>query len=838
LKLARILRKVLLALSLVLALLVLGTAYIFLFHSDKIVQLFLNEANKRLNTPALVDRIEFSIWRSLPDAQIIFHNFSIRESLPGSDSALLKASRVSFAIDLPQAFRNRIVIKNAKISQGELAVRIDPDGKVNYRIFKTDETEKSGRESSLLDLRLLQLEDLRLRYQDPANKTSFDVTLNSAQVNLVQQGEELRLSLRGDSRWTGLHVDDLEFLSGKSVGVNGRIHVNLQDQLYTIDQTFLSIDDGAFVVEGQIHATGKRLDLYVEGKNTSFITLLSLLPHKYSSRYQPYRSKGNVYFKSHVKGQYDLRRGLDIRVDFGSSGASFFHPRYKKGLEDATFEGSFRSGVSNSPESYMLEIRNLSCRLDRERLQGNLSLRNFRDPLLEFDVRGGADINTLINLAPGMGVKTAYGSAEVDLRGSGRIRDLEARGRMNRFNATGELILRNVSFVLDGERLPFNRFNGSFIFSNNDLAISDFTGKVGKSDFRLNGFFKNILNYLFTTSRYVDIQADLEADYIDFDELLRSNFASRDTVEHAGNPNTFRIAPELNLDFNCRVRSTRFRRFHARNIAGHLEITGRAADFEHVSMNTMGGRVDFNGTVSTVQRDRVEILTEAQLDRIDIDSVFYVFGNFGQEWIVSEHLRGQMYADTRVYLRLNPQLQLLPQSILADISTRIVNGRLIDFEPVQKLSKYIPAKALSDLRFAELENEGIRIENRMILLPPMEVRSSASNIRIGGRHSFDQKIDYRLAIPLRSLLRARQNDNLTNATQGSRILLKVEGSTDDFTVGYDTQALREKWREDFRKEGQEWKEKTGPVKDSLKQGKMPEPEEDEYFDFEDDSSGL
>lgn len=830
-----IIRGIFLALASTAALALLATVYVFVFHSDQIVQLFLTEANKRINTPAQVERIEFSLWRSFPDAQVIFHRFSISESNPQSDSTLLRADELSFALDLPAAFRGRIVIKNARMKGAVMRLRIDAGGIPNYRVFHEVDSARIDKEGTILDLRQLLIEDLQLSYGDTQNKVSFDVVLRSAQMTINQEGSIMRLWLRGGSQWSYLNVDDKIFLKEKEIGLNGRITADLEGKTYRIEEAALTIDAGTFAVSGWVDASSKKLDLEVEGRDTNFLTLLSLLPHQYASMYRPYRSKGDVYFNGKAKGRYNLRKGLDVMLDFGSKDASFYHPKYKKGLESASFSGSFRSGVANSPESYQLQIRDLNCMIDKEKLQANLSILDFTNPLVEFDIKGGADINTLINLAPGLGVKTAFGKAELNLKGSGRIRDLDERRRKDRFNAHGEVALRNVSFVLEGERLPFNRFNGSFIFNNNDLAISNFSGKVGKSDFRLNGFFKNVLGYLFARSRYIDIQADLEADFIDFDELLRSNFASLDTVQTNGVPYTFSIAPELRLDFDCRIKSTRFKRFQAREIRGHLQIARRTADFENVRMNTMGGLLVFNGTVSTAQRSRVEVLTDAQLDRIDIDSVFYVFGNFGQSWLRSEHILGQMHAGTKIYLQLDQHLRLLPQSIVADIDTRIVNGELIAFEPVQQLSKYVDSKTLKHLRFAQLENKSIRIENRLIVLPPMEVRSNVSNILISGRHSFDQKINYRLAIPLRSLLRTRQNDDLSSSTQGSRILLKVEGSTDNFTVGYDTQALREKWREDIRREGQEWKEKLGAGKEQNHQQKTPEPEEDEYFDFDDDT---
>ena len=222
----------------------------------------------------------------------------------------------------------------------------------------------------------------------------------------------------------------------------------------------------------------------------------------------------------------------------------------------------------------------------------------------------------------------------------------------------------------------------------------------------------------------------------------------------------------------------------------------------------MGGDLSLSGIVDAKNHKAIDILTTAKLNSIHLDSVFYVFKNFNQDFIEDKHLKGLTTADVTFELTLNEKLKLFPETLIADISTVIKNGELNNFEPMKSLNKYLDDEGLSKLRFADLKND-IHIENKTIYIPQMEVRSNVTTLQISGTHTFDQQIDYRIVTPLRN----KNKVNLTEATgaveeQGGqlKLFLKVTGTTDDYRVQYDTEAVKKKIVSDLKKEVQELKD--------------------------------
>jgi len=103
---------------------------------------------------------------------------------------------------------------------------------------------------------------------------------------------------------------------------------------------------------------------------------------------------------------------------------------------------------------------------------------------------------------------------------------------------------------------------------------------------------------------------------------------------------------------------------------------------------------------------------------------------------------------------------------------------------------------------------------------------------VSGTHTFDQRIDYHIIAPLR-------NDRSINSTEAraaleedgngqSKLFLKITGTTDDYRISYDTDAVRKKIASDLKKEVQELKDAF--KNKGTKKKKEVELEKDEYFE--------
>lgn len=252
----------------------------------------------------------------------------------------------------------------------------------------------------------------------------------------------------------------------------------------------------------------------------------------------------------------------------------------------------------------------------------------------------------------------------------------------------------------------------------------------------------------------------------------------------------------------------------------------------NINLKAMGSDITLNGIVDAKNPKAIDVVSGIKLNGVHVDSVFYIFENFHQDFIEATHLKGQAFADISMEMTLNEKLKLFPETLVADISVTAKNGELNNFAPLQKLNKYLDDEALNKLRFADLKND-IHVEDKVIYIPQMEIKTNATTLLLSGTHTFDQHINYRVSAPLRNKKKIDPDEAFgaieEDGTGKTKIFLKITGTTDDYEVSLDREAVKKKIASDFKKEVQE-------LKDAFKQkGKKKKKElelSEEEFDWD------
>lgn len=826
-KLFRYLKIGIYTLAILLVLTVVGGSLFTYFYKDRIVSFFVSKANERLIVPVAVNKIDVSFFQHFPYTSIVLNEVSIHSPEGFQTKELASIPNVYLTLNPFKIIKGNYEIDKLILEGGQVDLEMNKEGRGNYMIFKKREEGEAGFQSSIG----LETKKVTINYLDLRSDKNIGFLSKNVSGTVDVENRNYKTKIDGEVLIYHISLGELVYFENKEIDLNAFLHINDELKFLTIEKGKLGIGKGKFDVDGDVYYGGAtKVNLNVKGVETSAQTLISLLPDKYANSLKGYKSKGEIYFEGTVKGEFTDTSYPNSVVNFGAVDAEFYHPDYKKSLENINLTGFLETGTRRDFSQSYLKLNDMNFELDDHVIKGYLNISNFRNPFVESALKGKVDLNALIRSFPDSKIKQAFGEMDLDIEFSGYPK---IESGLDAFKVNGEVDLSHVSFVLRGERLPFNQFDGSFIFRENDLAISDFSGLVGKSDFLLNGFFKNISSLFRKEDKNIKIEADLRSSYLDFDELLLSNFASQDTIKKGDYRYSFHISPKIDLNFNCQVDHLRFKRFYGGDISGNLRVTDQIARLNRVTLNTMGGNLTFDGTVNNRLGGVVEIGCMANLKSIYVDSVFYVFHNFDQTWLVDKNLKGQINSTVNTYILLDEHLKFYSDDFTADISASIMNGELLDFEPMQRLSKYVEEESLAHMRFSEVRND-IRIKNKTIYIPKMLVSSSVSNIMVSGTHTFDQRIDYHVAVPLRSFLRIRKlsDQEIEQRSDGSHLLLRIYGNTNDYTIKYDTKEVKKKIVADIKSEGRELKEVF--KNKGQTEGEVIQVEDDEYFEFEED----
>jgi uncharacterized protein involved in outer membrane biogenesis len=825
-------------------LLLLATAFTLLYiYEDEIVGLFVKQANRYLKTPVTTSEISVSLFADFPNASLQFNNVEVQESFSGSTEPLLKADRLYASFSLLDIINQQYEIASLELQGGSLNLRLRPDGSVNYEVLDNEPGEAAGNTQALeFNLKHIQLTDMHLAYNDARSEQLYSLLAKDLSASLGIANDVYSIDLLGDITSDSLIINGHTWLIGQPMKLEGNFDWNNNESKLTLHQTRLQWQEADLRVTGSI-ATDPDLDLdlLVDAPTMTFQALAGLLPEKFIRDIKAYRSTGEFAVNGTVKGLTDSEHIPAIEAKFSATDARFYHPDYKQAIENIKLSGSYTNGAKRHNTTSVLRINQFSATLAGKPIRGSFSLNNFDDPYLTFDTKSQIPAEALLKFYPIPEIQSAAGVLNVEMDFAGRLNDLKQSKTLSRVKTNGEIVLQQVGFQRKGTPFPVKALNGSLIFRQEDLALSNLSGKAGQSQFVVNGLFKNVFAYLLLENQPITVEADLQSSFINLDELLQESEEKR---QHRASASTgskdgekyleFSIRPDLDLYFNCKIDRLQFDRLRAKSIGAELTVKNSLAKITNSRLLLAGGSAQVSGTVDARKAGQVRVNAKSQLNDIYADSLFYIFRNFNQDFISEKHIKGRITADVEAYLPFDEKLRLNYDGLVVSVNTTVKNGRLKDFSPMLSLSDFISEKRLRDIEFSDIESR-LDIRDQTIFLPSTIIRSDITTITLSGTHTFEQAINYNVKLPLKAVLTGKRKEMPETAvrpTDGtSHLFLRIVGTTDDFKILYDTQAVKEKIAQDIKKEGQELKEVF------KNKGREPDknvvaPDEDDYFDFD------
>lgn len=842
--------------------LVFGTLLVIAFAYEKEVKDYMiEELNKNLKTKVIVEgrNIGFSLFKNFPYASLAFKNVTMLESPIGNSASdrngkgnfltqdtLFSIEDISLQFSVLDIFKEQYVVKKISADNGFVKLRIGMDGSQNWRVWKGSVDTTSADEESAFNLEKFILKNVSVRYFNFKNRNNVSCSIKKSQIGGEFTSNEYELSIESDLFVDHFNVDSINYVENKPVKMDLRLKVDNDNGLYIFNDALLHLADLKITVEGKYISTktSDYIDVFLKGKDMSIQSVLSLLPEKYSRHVNDYDSEGEFYCNAHINGKIDDLNSPEVKTDFGITKADITQLSSGISLRGVHVIGSyFSSSVSSK---YFLDLKTFSASLANGNISGSVKVDNFSSPnikaslnanLLLEDVRHLLKIDTIWTYS----VKSLAGNVRINMQYKGRINNsgIYTKADFENMNLSGEMTLENAGMKIKNSALEFDSINGSFVLNNNSVTVSSFSGRTPKSDFYLKGILKDILAYSFAADADMNVEATFQSNNFDLNEFLinQTKSSKRDTVYNV------RFSPRVNFILNSDIGHLAFRKFEANNIHGTFKLNNQRLIGDPISFRTMDGSVTAIGMIDGTQEGILLVTCNSNLKNLNISKLFSQFENFSQNAITHNHLKGIVTAEVRFASVWKSDLSVDMDRIYVHSNLTIEKGELIKFEPLKALSKYISLSELETIKFSALQNQ-IEIKNRKVVIPKMNIQSSALDLALSGTHSFNNEIDYHFKVLMSDILfqkarRAKKENSEFGIVENDKsgktsLFISMTGTMDSPILKYDKQGARQDFKENIAKEKQTLKQILGEEfkwfkKDTMRSKKEKRKEDDKFI---------
>ncbi len=795
--------KILFGLILFFLILMIAGVGLVYFYEDEVKAIIVTELNKNLKSEVKIDpkNIDLTFIKTFPECALQFKKVLILESLLRKNrDTLIYAENISLLFSIKDIWNKKYNIHKIYISEAKCKLQVTKAGEENY-IFWKKNASAQNKDSLNFALENILVNKITVQYKNARQKIKTALFIDKSDFSGNFGDAKYILKTRGDARLLYLQINKAVVLKEKNISYDLDLAINNSN--YTINKAEMALNEMAFTVLGDLNYLDslQRANINFKGKNIDIASVLSLLPEKYSERIKDYSSEGD--FKAEGKLNYTFGKTILIDAEFGIKEATITYKPKSTQLKKVNLQGK----LSVKENESFLNLQNISAELGTNTFNGSCLISNFKEPYLNLNANINTALEELNTFWPIDTLQYISGRIEMMASLEGPINQLQQSAFAPNIKAKGTATLKNIKTKFKGKENEINIGEGNFALSNRNVSINNFNMLVGTSDIKLTGELPEFLNYLFDSKMPLQINADLKSENLILEDILYFNQSSGESKK---------INIPQNLTFNLKTNLSKFSfsKFEAEFLRGEIDIKNQKLVVKEVELKTMDGAGKINA-FADASGENILITANAELSGINISKLFYQCNNFGQNTLNDTHLKGYATSTIDISGEWDKTLKANLKSITANGNLTIDRGELMNFKPLENLSKYIEVQELRDIKFSALQSS-FDIKNSVITIPKTSIKNSALNMELWGKHSFNNEIDYHIQLLLSELIASKQrankqlDDELTfyekDPENRRSVFILMTGTVDNPIIKYDRKGLRQKIGADLKAEKQTLKQ--------------------------------
>lgn len=771
-------------------------------YEDEVKSIIIGELNKNLKSEVRVDpkNIDLTFIKSFPKCALELKDVLILEAVERKEKdTLIYAENILLMFNLEDLWNKNYTINKINVNGAQCNLGISKSGKPNYIFWK--QSEEQGNGNLKFALKDISLKEINLKYRNAEQKIKLALFFKEAVFAGDFNDAQYALQTEGNARLEYLQVNKTSLLSQKNIKYDLDLDVNNAN--YKINKAELALNEMYFSLNGNCNYKDslELLDLKFNGKNLDIASLLSLLPEKYASRMDDYKSEGDFFSKGSIN--YKAGQKTIVSAEFGINNATVTYKQQNVKLSKVNIQGKLNI---NEKEDY-LNLQNISAELGSNTLNGYCLITNLSDPYLNLGGAVNANLADVNNFWPIDTLQYVSGSVQLNATIKGNLNEMKRSAFSQSISAEGSATLKEIKTKFKSKENEINISEGNFILSNRSVAVNNFKMLIGNSDVELNGQLPGFMNYLLDAQQPLVINADLKCNKLILEDVLYGG-------QNSSGSEKVNVPSNLSFDLNASIADFTFSKFEAQSVSGKIGIHNQKVVAENISLITMDGNAQLNA-IADASGENINIKAASDLQNINISKLFYQFNNFGQGTLSDKHLKGFATANINFTGTWSKELKCDLQTVVSSGSITVERGRLVDFKPLESLSKYVEVNELRDIKFSSLQS-AFDIRNQVITIPKTFIKNSALNIELWGKHTFKNEIDYHFKLLLSEVIASRKRANKQLDEQlvfeeqdpenRRSVYVLMTGTVDNPIIKYDRKGLKQKIGEDIKAEKQTLKQ--------------------------------
>jgi uncharacterized protein involved in outer membrane biogenesis len=422
----KIVKRILVGLGIFLVLLVAAAIIIPIVFKDDIKAAIDKEIAKTVNADVVfdVDNFSLTVFKNFPNVTVQIKELGVFNRAPFEGVPLFVMQEFDVDVNLKDIlFGDQLRVKGISLVQPQILIKVMKDGKANYDItFPSTDTVTTTEEAPTdfsFGIDHWEIIDGSVTYDDQSMPYFLEMKgLNhSGSGDFTQDIFDLRTKTTIDTLTTSF--DGMELLTDKRIEMDAVISISEEYTKYTFKENTARVNDFGMSFDGWFKMNEKDfgMDITYKSPETSFKSLLSLVPGMFTKDFGAIKTEGELAFNGFVKGTYSDTQMPAFNVALQVKDAMFQYPDLPTAVKNINVDllVDNKTGVI---ENTVVDLKKMHLDFGSNPVDAKLLIANLKDYAMEANVKAKLDLAELNKMFPMEGLEMK-GSFSVDAKAKG-----------------------------------------------------------------------------------------------------------------------------------------------------------------------------------------------------------------------------------------------------------------------------------------------------------------------------------------------------------------------------------------------------------------------------------
>jgi len=746
----------------------LALAFYIQQHRKALLEQIIEKANQRLNGKLTIGDISPSLLRSFPHVSLALKDVELQDSLFAQHKhPLLSVKRIFVKVNTFTLLRDHLDVREITLEDGAFYSFTNSEGYTNASVFKRRdkpaEEAKSGTEREA-DIASLELRNIQFVIDNKQKNKLFSIQIRSLEGSADADDGNWRLHLRTSMLINSFafNLDRGSFLKNKTLETTLELNFNRPNRVLSIPAQRIEIDKHPFNIGATFNFKTQQFIVNITTEDVLFRNAAAMLADNISRKLENYDIQKPMNVEAHLSGYLNRPGTPRVLVKWNTANNTLVTKAGE--WTDCSFSGNFNNerhpGMGYTDENSSISFYQFKAKWWGLPFSSDtVDIVNLTQPVLSGRFKSNFNLQELNDIT-GETFQFTQGTASADVFYKGGIGDKDTvapqmEGAVKVLNGAMEYLPRN---------LQIGNCSATIAFNGQDVYVMNVHMQTAKSELAMEGSIRNLLRLYFAAPEKILMDWNITSPKVDLNEFKfflspRKRAAAVKTKAQstaAMQRKASRVAKQLNImlelcSVNMRLQlgQLNYQRFNAQKVVADLSLTQSDILLRQISLSHAGGSLQLNGSIHQ-QGNNNHFKLNGAINNVHIDQLWYAFDNFGMQSLTSRNLKGNLSAKVNITGNLYDNGKITPRSIYGTVGFDLRQGALLNFEPLEGIASAVFFnRNLSDIRFENLSNI-LQLQGNKIIIPPMQINSTALYMDITGVYGIPTGTDIYLDVPLRN----------------------------------------------------------------------------------------